>query len=68
MNLTYLFIVGEEFEQAAKNNKYFQERAIFKKNSQELREYLLKNKISGATLLIKGSRSIKLEKVVYLFI
>lgn len=68
MNLTYLFIVGEEFEQAAKNNKYFQERAIFKKNSQELREYLLKNKISGATLLIKGSRSIKLEKVVDLFI
>lgn len=68
IDFPYIYFVGKEFAQAAKGDKYFQERAIFKDSSTELREYLLKNKLSGTTLLVKGSRSIKLEKVLDLFI
>lgn len=68
MDLKYIFIVGKEFAQAAKGYKYFEEKAIFKENSEELKEYLLQNRLSGTTLLIKGSRGIKLEKILDIFI
>lgn len=68
MNLKYLFIVGKEFAQAAQGNKYFEERAIFKTTSSSLREYLSIHKLEETTLLIKGSRGVKLETVLDLLI
>ena len=68
MNLKYIFIVGTEFAQAAKGYDYFEREAIFQTTSQNLKEYLSQNKITGATLLIKGSRGIKLEKILDVFI
>ncbi len=68
MDLNYIFIVGKEFEQAAKGYKYFEEKAIFKRTSLELKEYLCRNKIIEATLLIKGSRGTRLENILDLFI
>ncbi|MFA6769616.1 MAG: UDP-N-acetylmuramoyl-tripeptide--D-alanyl-D-alanine ligase [Bacteroidales bacterium] len=68
MNLKYIFIIGKEFANAAKGDKYFAEKAIFKENSEKLKEYLSKNKLNNTTLLVKGSRGIKLETVLDLFI
>lgn len=64
LDLNYLFIVGNEFKNAAKGFKYFEEKAIFTENSEQLKEYLLKNRLTNTTLLIKGSRGVKLEKII----
>jgi len=68
MDLKYIFIVGKEFAQAAKEYDYFKRKAVFETTSQNLKEHLSQHKITGATLLIKGSRGIKLEKVLDIFI
>lgn len=67
MDLKHIFIVGKEFALAAKGYKYFQEKAVFKTTSLELKEHLSQNNLIGTTLLIKGSRGIRLEKVLDLF-
>lgn len=52
------YFVGEEFNKVPNkfNFKYF-------KNSKELIEYLETNKINSSSILVKGSRGIRLEKV-----
>lgn len=56
-----IILVGNEFAAIIKSDtvKYFAD-------SDELREYLKLNPVSGANLLVKGSRGIKLEKIVEL--
>jgi UDP-N-acetylmuramoyl-tripeptide--D-alanyl-D-alanine ligase len=56
-----IILVGNEFAAIIKSDtvKYFAD-------SEELKEYLKLNPISGANLLVKGSRGIKLEKIVEL--
>lgn len=55
-----VFFVGKEFSavSAASDN------AIFFQTSDELAEYLKSNPIHGATILIKGSRGTRMEKVI----
>lgn len=50
-----VILIGEEYSKIAnKEMEYFA-------NSEDLKQYLLTNKIEGATILIKGSRSTKME-------
>ena len=53
-----VYLVGEEFTKAA-NGRY----KCFA-TSQELAEYLKANPIEGCTVLVKGSRGIKMENVI----
>ena len=50
------FYVGREFCKAIKNNAF--------QNIEEFKEYLKSNPIKNSTLLIKGSRSQKLEAIL----
>lgn len=60
-NITNLILVGPFFKEAGKsiNAKTFS-------NSDEVVDYLKHNPVNDSTILIKGSRGIKLEKVVEL--
>ena len=60
MDLQGIFLVGGEFEKAMKTvsvGKYFPDSA-------SLAEWLKDNPIEGATILVKGSRSTGMEKVM----
>ena len=54
-----VFLVGEEFAKAAAGTPY----KTFA-TSQELAEYLRENPLEGCTVLLKGSHSIQMEKVI----
>lgn len=54
-----VILVGEEFYKAAKNSTY-----LLFKNSYAVAEWLKNNPVRNANILIKGSRGIKLEKVI----
>ncbi len=56
-NLKDVILVGKDFSKQNKNYKSFN-------NSDEARDYLIKNPIKNATILVKGSRGIKLEKIM----
>ena len=58
-NFSKILLIGAEFCEAGKNSAY----KLFK-NSQEAFDWLKKNPIENSTILIKGSRGMKLEKVV----
>ena len=55
--LKNVFLVGNEFKKADSGFMHFD-------NTDMLNEYLTQNPLSGYTVLIKGSRGIKLENVV----
>ena len=56
-----IILVGNEFSEIKKSDtvQYFAD-------SDKLKEYLTINPVSGASILVKGSRGIKLEKIVEL--
>ena len=64
INPQKIFLVGKEFRNAAENNKYFQDKALFFENSLLLRDYLKENPIKNFSILIKGSRGTKLENTI----
>lgn len=53
------YLVGEEFAKAAKGKPY----KTFA-TSEELAKYLVENPLEGCTILLKGSHSIQMEKVI----
>ena len=55
MNLKGVVLVGKEFEKLRK------EDMLFFESSNDAKEYFFKNQIKGATILIKGSNSTKME-------
>lgn len=64
LNAQNYYFVGKEFHSAAKGNPFFGEKGKFFDTSVDLRDYLSLNPIKGNTILIKGSRGTKLEKVL----
>lgn len=58
MTLDHIFLVGEEFRKTA------EDRYPCFVSSDELKEYLEKNPLSGALVLVKGSRSTRMERVL----
>lgn len=52
-----VFFVGQNFKQSCRGGLWFA-------NHQELSEYLKANPLNGKTILIKGSRGIKLDEIV----
>jgi UDP-N-acetylmuramoyl-tripeptide--D-alanyl-D-alanine ligase len=50
-----IVLVGKEYQEVAEG------RVEYFSSSEELKEYLLENRIENATILIKGSRSTKME-------
>lgn len=50
-------LVGKEFQDISTDFIYFE-------NSGQLRDWFLKNKVENAQILIKGSRSVKMERVL----
>lgn len=62
-----LFFVGAEFRAASENmplNADLHSKARFFDSSAELAEWIRLNPLSGGTILIKGSRGTRMEKVV----
>lgn len=57
-----IFFVGKEF--AAASSSASCDGAMFFQTSDELAAYLKDNPVSGATVLIKGSRGTRMEKVI----
>ena len=57
-----VFFVGKEFGRAAAETDY--ESASFFDTSDQLAEYLRASPLAGATVLIKGSRGTRMEKVI----
>lgn len=55
-----VFFVGKEFASVSVAS----DKAMFFKTSDELAEYLKANPVHGATILIKGSRGTRMEKVI----
>ncbi|MPN15004.1 UDP-N-acetylmuramoyl-tripeptide--D-alanyl-D-alanine ligase [bioreactor metagenome] len=64
MNLDHIFIVGNEFAKAAQGNPFYAQNGFFAPTSDQLKEYLNNRKPTGTTILIKGSRGMRLEKVL----
>ena len=64
MNMDHIFLVGKEFAQAAQGYSYYQKRALITENSLQLKDYLDNHKTKGVTYLIKGSRGIRLERII----
>lgn len=62
--LEKVFFVGKEFGRAAEEMALQTESAMFFLTSDDLAAYLAENKLSGATVLIKGSRGTRMEKVI----
>ncbi|MCF8331731.1 MAG: UDP-N-acetylmuramoyl-tripeptide--D-alanyl-D-alanine ligase, partial [Bacteroidales bacterium] len=54
-----VILVGTEFNKVAKNNSY-----LLFDNSEQAAEYLKTNPLSDTVILIKGSRGIKMEKLL----
>lgn len=59
-----LFFVGQEFGKAAEEMDLQTGSAFFFRSSDELASYLSSNPLTGATVLIKGSRGTRMEKVI----
>lgn len=59
-----LFFVGSEFALAAAGDNYFTSKAHFFKDSYELRTHLERETPRNTTLLVKGSRGTRLERVL----
>ena len=55
-----VFFVGNEFSAVSLAS----DEAVFFQTSDELAEYLKSNPVQGATILIKGSRGTRMEKVI----
>lgn len=55
-----VFFVGNEFSAVS----LVSDEAVFFQTSDELAEYLKSNPVQGATVLIKGSRGTRMEKVI----
>ena len=64
MRLDHIFIVGNEFAKAAQENPFFAKNGFFAPTSDKLKEYFHSGKPTGTTILIKGSRGMRLEKVL----
>lgn len=58
------FFVGKEFHSAAADDLFYKENGKFFDTSADLRDYLTANPIKDNSILIKGSRGTKLEKVL----
>lgn len=63
MNLQEICLVGEEFKKAAEEENASGRVQLFE-TSDELVQYIHNHPVEGSTILIKGSRSIRMEKVV----
>lgn len=63
MNLQHVFFVGNEFRHAAESLGREGECKLFN-TSEELAGHIRQNRISGYTILIKGSRGTHMEKVI----
>jgi UDP-N-acetylmuramoyl-tripeptide--D-alanyl-D-alanine ligase len=63
MGIETLLFVGKEFASAAEGNPLFA-KAKFFPDSLKLREFLEQNPLSGRSVLIKGSRGTRLERVI----
>ena len=63
MTLNGVYLVGEEFGKALKKSDVPQSWRWFG-TSDELSAYLSENPVSGEVLLVKGSRGIRMEKVL----
>ena len=57
------FFVGKEF-MSASGHVHLTDDMMFFESSDELAGYLQKEQISGSTILIKGSRGTRMEKVI----
>lgn len=65
MNLDKIMLVGNGFAEALQERGLLHDDKIrWHETSQELAEWLGANRISGATILIKGSRGSRMENVV----
>ena len=62
--LTCVYFVGDEFGKAAAEMSLDAENAKFFKTSADLASYLATDPLSDATVLIKGSRGTRMEKVI----
>ncbi len=62
-DLSLLCLVGEEFAKAVEESEKDSRVHCFA-NSDELAAWLMDNPVSGATILIKGSRGTRMEKTV----
>ena len=62
--LTCVYFVGDEFGKAAAEMSLDAENAKFFKTSADLASYLATDPLSDATVLIKGSRGTRIEKVI----
>lgn len=62
--LERVFFVGDEFSKAAADMSLEAENAKFFRTSADLASYLSSDPLSGATVLIKGSRGTRMEKVI----
>lgn len=60
MNFENSFFIGEHFYKTKTNNKQF-------KTYEEFKNHLIKNQLKSNSLLIKGSRGMRLERVLDLF-
>lgn len=63
MNLDKVFLVGEEFRKALDSCGNECERISWFADSASLAEHLSKERLSGCTVLIKGSRGVRMERV-----
>ena len=63
MNLDKVFLVGEEFRKALDSCGSECERISWFADSASLAEHLSKERLSGCTVLIKGSRCVRMERV-----
>ena len=63
MNLDKAFLVGEEFRKALDSCGSECERISWFADSASLAEHLSKERLSGCTVLIKGSRGVRMERV-----
>lgn len=59
-----VFLVGEEFNRASLSVPFSKESVFKFNNSILLNDYLQEHQIRGAFILIKGSRGIRLERVI----
>ena len=62
--LTCVYFVGDEFGKAAAEMSLDAENAKFFKTSADLASYLATDPLTDATVLIKGSRGTRMEKVI----
>lgn len=64
MNLDAVYLVGEEFEKALSGVAVSDGNVLSFRDSDALAAYLAENALSGFTILVKGSRGSRMEKVL----